>query len=52
MYDIDALVTAVPDCDIVLTDAAARDAGVRRQLQVAMDNVLPRRPCELIDELI
>lgn len=52
MYDIDALATAVPYCDIVFTDAAARDAVIRRQLQIAMDTVLPRRPGELIDELI
>ena len=52
MYDIDALATAIPYCDIVFTDAAARDAVIRRQLQIAMDTVLPRRPGELIEELI
>lgn len=51
MYDIDALAIAVPYCDIVFTDAAARDAVIRRQLHVAMNTVLPRRPGELINEL-
>jgi len=48
IYDIDALATAVPYCDIVLTDAAARDALVRRRLDVTMGTVLPRRPADLI----
>lgn len=52
MYDINALATAVPYCDIVFTDAAARDALIRRQRQVTMDTVMPRRPGDLIDELI
>lgn len=51
MYDIDALATSVPYCDIVFTDAAARDALVRRQLHLSMGTVLPRRPDELIEEL-
>ncbi|MDQ0708392.1 hypothetical protein QFZ52_001044 [Arthrobacter woluwensis] len=52
MYDIDALATAVPYCDIVFADAEARDDVIRRQMQVAIDTVRPRRSGELIDELI
>lgn len=51
IYDIEALATAVPYCDIVFTDAAARDALIRRNLHTAMGTVIPRRPSELISEI-
>lgn len=47
IYDIEALATAVPYCDVVFTDAAARDALLRRNLNTAMNTALPRRPSEL-----
>ena len=42
---------AVPYCDIVFADAAARDNLLRRGLATRFDTVLPRTPEELITML-
>jgi len=47
LYDIDALAVAVPYCDLVLTDRAARDALQRRGLDAHFDTRIPRDPEEL-----
>ena len=51
IYDMDALASAVPYCDIVFTDAAARDALLRRHLSEHFDTAIPRRPEHLVDLL-
>jgi hypothetical protein len=51
IFDIDALAVAVPYCDIVFTDAAAREPLVSAQLDRRMSTLLPRRPDDLVDIL-
>lgn len=48
IHDIDALSIAVPYCDVVFTDAAARSALVHAHLDRAMNTELPRTPAELV----
>ena len=52
IYDIDALAVAVPYCDVVFTDAAARRTLTEAHLDSRMKTALPRRPDELADLLI
>ena len=47
LHDIHAMSLAVPYCDIVFTDAAARDAVRRAKLHKRMNTLLPRTPEEL-----
>lgn len=51
MYDIEALAITLPYCDVVFTDASARDAAIRRGLDQHFGTALPRRPEELTDLL-
>lgn len=47
IHDIDALSIAVPYCDVVFTDAAARNALVHAHFDQAMKTELPRTPAEM-----
>jgi len=47
LHDIHAMSIAVPYCDIVFTDAAARNGLVRAKLHERMNTVLPRTPEDL-----
>ena len=49
LYDIGALALAIPYCDLVFTDAAARNAVVSAGLDKAMSTLMPRSPAELVD---
>jgi len=49
LHDIGALALAIPYCDIVFTDAAARNAAVTASLDKAMNTEMPRSPAELAD---
>lgn len=49
LHDIAALALAVPYCDIVFTDAAARNAVVSSGLDKAMATRLPRTPLALVE---
>jgi hypothetical protein len=54
IHDIDALAVAVPYCDVVFTDAEARDAVMRQHLHTKMHTQIPRTVTEmvqLLDEL-
>lgn len=51
IYDIHTLAAAVPYCDIVLTDAAARDALTRRHVHEWLNTEMPRRAENLSDSL-
>lgn len=51
LFDIDALALAIPYCDIVFADAAARDAALRRGLDRHFGTFLPRRPADLTAKL-
>ncbi|RKT33511.1 hypothetical protein DEU34_2111 [Microbacterium sp. AG1240] len=51
LYDIDALAVALPYCDIVFADASARDAALRRGLDLHFDTFMPRRPEDLTTRL-
>ncbi|RKE07947.1 hypothetical protein C8E86_2787 [Catellatospora citrea] len=48
IYDIDALAVAVPYCDAVFTDAAARSILVKAGFEGRMKTALPRTPDELV----
>lgn len=47
LHDISAMSLAVPYCDIVFTDAAARNGLVRAKLHERMNTILPRTPEDL-----
>lgn len=49
--DIDALAVAVPYCDVVFTDAAARSALVDGHIGALMGTEIPRRPADLTNLL-
>lgn len=49
VHDIDALTVAVPYCDAVFTDKAARGALVASREIKSFETFLPRRPRELAD---
>lgn len=51
IHDMDALSVAVPYCDVVFTDAAARNALVAAHIDRRMGTVLPRTPREMIEIL-
>lgn len=51
IHDIDALSVAVPYCDAVLTDKAARSALVGAKVDRRFGTFLPRMPAELTDWL-
>lgn len=51
IHDIDAMALAVPYCDVVFTDAAARDALITAGLDARMRTNIPRQPDELADLL-
>lgn len=48
LHDIHAMAVAVPYCDIVFTDAAARSGLLAAKLPQRMNTVLPRTPDELV----
>ena len=48
LHDIGALALAIPYCDVVFTDAAARNAAVTAGLDGAMNTSLPRSPMDLV----
>jgi hypothetical protein len=50
--DIDALSLAVPYCDVVFTDSAARNAVKTAKLDRRMDTAMPRTPIEAADLLL
>lgn len=51
IHDIDAMALAVPYCDVVFTDAAARRVLITAGLDARMHTKIPRRPDELADYL-
>jgi len=51
IYDIGSLSLAVPFCDVVFTDAAARNALRLRRMDEWLGTVIPRRVRDLIDVL-
>jgi hypothetical protein len=51
IHDIDALAVALPYCDAVFTDKAARNAVAAAKELRPFDTFLPRRPPELVDWL-
>jgi hypothetical protein len=51
IHDLDAMALAVPYCDVVFTDAAARHALITSGLDARMRTDLPRRPDQLADLL-
>jgi hypothetical protein len=51
LHDISAMSLAVPYCDIVFTDAAARNGLVRAKLHERMNTILPRTPEDLANIL-
>ena len=51
LYDIDALALALPYCDVVFTDASARDGALRRGLDRHFETFMPRRPEDLTSKL-
>lgn len=51
LHDIDALANAVPYCDVVFTDAAARRCLLQAGLDERMQTFLPRTPDECAEAL-
>ena len=51
MYAVESLANSVPDCDVVFTDKAARDALHRRGLGSWLATALPRTVEELSNDL-
>jgi hypothetical protein len=51
IHDIDALSVAVPYCDVVFTDAAARNALVAAHVDRRMNTVLPRTSTDMVEIL-
>jgi hypothetical protein len=49
--DIDALAVAIPYCDAVFTDKAARNQVINSREMGVFETFLPRRPTELVDWL-
>lgn len=47
LHDIAALALAIPYCDVVFTDASARNAAVTAGLDKAMRTSMPRSPADL-----
>ncbi|MFF1880563.1 hypothetical protein ACFVVC_03725 [Pseudarthrobacter sp. NPDC058196] len=47
LHDINAMSIAVPYCDIVFTDAAARNGLIRAKLHERLNTILPRTPEDL-----
>ena len=48
LHDINALANSVPYCDIVFTDAAARDCLLRASIDERMMTSVPRTPDDLV----